>query len=241
MKQIIIITLLVVGIIGGAVIFSGGEDSAEGSPSNNFYGQENAEVVITEYGDFQCPACGQFAPIFSQMKEDYKDQVRFEFKHFPLVQIHPNAIAAHRAAEAAGNQGKFWEMHDLLYERQTAWSNSGTTSNNPAEIFEGYAQELGLDTEQYAADVRSSQTIGIINADIAQGREIGAESTPTFLLNGEIVSDINQLATVEGFSSFIDEALGNSESGSENENAASDESQGDEASKPEDQEAEASN
>ncbi len=242
MKQIIIISLLVIGIIGGAVLLGGGEDTAEGTASNHFYGQETAEVVITEFGDFECPACAQFYTVFSQVKEAYQDEVRFEYKHFPLVQIHPNAIAAHRAAEAAGNQGKFWEMHDLLYERQNAWRSTGTASNNPAEIFEGYAEELQLDLEQYRTDVRASETISTVNADIAEGRNIGVESTPTFLLNGEIISDINQLATVEGFSSFIDDALAEANGSAGNENAAPDETEGDEAvTKPEDQEADSAN
>jgi protein-disulfide isomerase len=214
-KQIIVIIVLVAGIIGAAVLLGGSDEETTGAVSNNFYGKEDSTVVLTEYADFECPACAQFAPVITQVKEIYKDQVKFEFKHFPLVQIHPNSIAAHRAAEASAQQGKFWEMHDLLFAQQQSWaaqnnSAGGFTNNNPAATFEQYASDLGLDIEQYKADVASDKTIGTINADIAAGREKGAESTPTFFLNGTLVEDLNQLATVEGFSAFLDNALGGS-------------------------------
>ena len=93
MKQIIITILVVVGIVGGAVLLSGGGDVAAGEPSNNFYGAEEGIITVREYGDFECPACAGFFPIVSQIKEQFKDNVRFEYKHFPLVQIHGNAQA----------------------------------------------------------------------------------------------------------------------------------------------------
>lgn len=212
MKQIIIIIVAVVGIIGAAVLLGGGDEETAGAVSNNFYGAENAEVVVTEYADFECPACAQFYPIINQVKEQFKDQVKFEFKHFPLVSIHPNSIASHRAAQAASNQGKFWEMHDVLYERQSAWAaqstgSGGFTNTNAAETFRSYAEELQLNMEQYDADVQASETIGTINADISLGRSVGVDSTPTFFLNGERIEDTNQLASVEGFSALIQEAL----------------------------------
>ena len=216
MKQLIGIIVLVAAIIGGAVLLSGSDEETAGAASNNFYGKEDASVVITEYGDFECPACAQFFPVVDTVKQQFEDRVKLEFKHFPLVQIHPNAIAAHRAAEAAAKQGQFWEMHDLLYERQPSWAAQSTgaggfSNTNAAEPFEGYAQELGLDVEQFKADVASSETIGTVNADIAEGRALGAESTPTFLLNGEIIDDLNSLATVEGFTALIEEALAEAE------------------------------
>jgi protein-disulfide isomerase len=216
MKQLIGIIVLVIGIIGAAVVFSGGGDDVAGAVSNNFYGQESATVTVTEFADFECPACAQFFPIISQVKEQFKDQVRFEFKHFPLVQIHPNSIAAHRAAQAAAKQGKFWEMHDLLYERQTSWraQSNGTgvsTNSNPGLTFERYAEELGLDVEQYKLDVSANETIGTINADIAAGKAKGAVSTPTFYINGKLVEDLASLATPEGFASVIQTAIDDAE------------------------------
>jgi len=217
MKQIIIGVLAVIVIIGGAVVFGKDKEAANGTPSNNFYGQEQATVTLIEYGDFECSACAAFHPIVSQIKEEYKDQIRFEFRHFPLVQIHFNAQAAHRAAQAAANQGKFWEMHDLLYERQASWSanvqqsgNGGpvASNNNPGPIFEGYAQELGLDIEQFKTDVASGDTLGIINSDVDLGGSDGVTGTPTFVLNGKKIDDTATVGTVEGFRALIDEALG---------------------------------
>lgn len=214
MKQIIIFGLVVAGIIGADVAF-GGSDSIVGAESNNFYGQESGVVTITEYGDFECPACAGFFPIVSQIKEEFQEQIRFEFKHFPLVQIHPNATAAHRASQAAANQGQFWEMHDLLYQRQGSWRSSGgvghngvpISNNNPTAIFEEYARELGLDMDQYIADANSSETLAIINADIDAGKQRGANSTPTFYIDGELIEDLNSIATVETMRQFIQDAI----------------------------------
>lgn len=203
MKQIIITVLAVVAIIGGAVVLGKNNGSQTAStPSNNFYGAENGIVTLIEYGDFECPACGSYYPIVKQLKEEFKDELRFEYKHFPLVQIHLNATAAHRAAQAAANQGKFWEMHDMLYERQTAWSNAG----GPSSIFEGYAQELGLDMDKYSNEVNSSETLAIINTDIEAGKAIGANSTPTFVLDGQII-DQTSITTVDAFRKLIQDAI----------------------------------
>jgi len=205
MKSIVIVALAIVAIIGGAVIFSSDDDVA-GAVSNNFYGQETGIVTVTEFGDFECPGCGAFAPIVAQVKESFKDQIRFEFRHFPLVQIHANATAAHRAAQAAANQGKFWEMHDLLYSRQNAWnSQSGTT--NPSSVFESYAQELDLDIETYTTDAAASETLGVINADIDLGKDSNVAATPTFIIDGELVTDSASISTVESFSAAIQSAI----------------------------------
>ncbi|MFT4532566.1 MAG: protein-disulfide isomerase [Candidatus Saccharimonadales bacterium] len=221
MKQIIITVLVIAGIIAAAMLISGSDDVA-GVESNNFYGPENGVITLTEYGDFECPACAGFFPYVSLVKEAFKDQVRFEFKHFPLVQIHQNAIAAHRAAQAASNQGMFWEMHDLLYEGQATWRSSGQTSptgapisNNPSGVFEEYARLLDLDLDLYIADVRNSETLGIINADIDAGKTLGAESTPTFYLDGVLIEDLNSLigpdtgqgVNITAFSSFLQNAI----------------------------------
>ena len=204
MKQVIIAVVVVVGIIVGAMLFSGNDESNNaGAVSNNWYGQENGVVTLTEYADFQCPACQQFAPLVSQVKEQFKDQVRFEFKHFPLVQIHPNATTAHRAAQAAANQGKFWEMHDLLYEQQQVWSDS----TSPTTVFEGYASQIGLDIEKYKIDAASSDVLTIINADIEAGKTLKVTGTPTFFIDGKKVDDTSTIASVETFSKVIQDAI----------------------------------
>lgn len=203
MKQIIIAVVVIVAIVGGAIFFSSEPEADTGATSNNFYGAEQGVITVTEYADFECPACASFSPIFSQVKEQFKDQVRFEFKHFPLVQIHQNAIAAHRATQAAASQGKFWEMHDILYERQQLWGSS----TNSSAVFEEYARELELNMDEYTATVGTSETLAVINADIAAGKALGVNSTPTFLIDGEIIEDVSQLGTVEGFANLIQQAI----------------------------------
>lgn len=204
MKQTLIIVAIVVAIVVGAVLLGKKDDTITSTQgSNNWYGQENGVVTLTEYGDFQCPACGQFFPIVAQVKELFKEQIRFEFKHFPLVQIHPNATAAHRAAQASANQNKFWEMHDMLYQRQTSWTNS----TNPTAVFEGYARELGLDMNAYNTDTAASQTLGIINFDIDSGKSQNVSGTPTFFIDGVKVEDTASIASVESFSQVIQAAI----------------------------------
>jgi protein-disulfide isomerase len=203
LKQIIIAVVLIVGIIGGAILLGGDDEATVGAVSNNYYGNENGIVTVTEYADFQCPACASFFPIVSQIKEQFTDDVKFEFRHFPLVQIHPNATTAHRAAQAAANQGKFWEMHDLLFERQQAWSQI----TNPTAVFEEYARELNLDIDIYKTDAASSATLAVINADIDLGKENNVNSTPTFLIDGEVIEDAASISSVEGFATLIQEAI----------------------------------
>lgn len=227
MKQVIIAVVVVIAIIGGAVLLSG-NDSVEGTGSNHFYGQEEGIVTVTEYADFQCPGCASFLPIVNEVKEQYKDQIRFEFKHFPLVAIHPNSIAAHRAAEAAGRQGKFWEMHDLLFQQQNSWN----TVTNPADIFRGYAEQLGLDMSQYDAEVNSSDVLATINADTSQGKDAGVSGTPSFFIDGEeIQSPTTTVNTVESFSARIQEAIDAKTDG----NQADENTQTEEAAKPEEE------
>lgn len=203
-KRFLLIILVCAAVFFG-LLFVNKKDaeapSGETAPTSHILGSEDAPVTLVEYGDFQCPACGAYYPILKEAKAKYGDRLAFQFRHFPLVQIHPNAMAAHRAAEAAGEQGKFFEMHDLLYERQSLW----TGSQNPAPVFEGYADELGLDLEQYRQDVASSETNSVIQADLAAGQELSVTATPTFVLNGTRIEE-NPRDT-EGFSKLIDEAF----------------------------------
>lgn len=144
-------------------------------------GAEGSSVYLIEYADFQCPSCAAVYPVTNQMYEEFGDQIEFVFRHFPLTSIHQNAMAAHRAAEAAGNQGKFWEMHDLLFERQQSWSSS----TSAVSVFEGYAQELELDMDQYRTDASSESTSKAINQSVSSGLDVGVQGTPSFFLNGE--------------------------------------------------------
>jgi len=166
--------------------------NTEGSPSR---GPESASVSIVEFSDFQCPFCRRVGPTMEKIEADYGDQVRIVFKNMPLS-IHPKAQAAHAAGEAAHRQGKFWEMHDRIFANQ---------SRLEPEIFEGYAQEIGLDMERYRADVASSPVKERISADIEEARRLGVTGTPGFFVNGRFVSGAQPYET---FKRLIDEEIG---------------------------------
>lgn len=154
---------------------------AEIKASDYVRGQGSKKVTLIEYGDFQCPACRGYYTIVEQLVQTYGDDIKLVFRHFPLFTIHKNALAAHRAAEAAGKQGKFWGMYSKLYENQLGWSESSSA----ASIFEGYAQELGADMTKFKTDVASSEVNSVINADTESGQKgFDVSSTPTFILNG---------------------------------------------------------
>lgn len=178
-----------------------GNSNGQVQASQHIVGNPESKVTLVEYGDFQCPACYSYEPAVQEVIEKYGDRIAFQFRHFPLIQIHTNAMAAHKAAEAAGMQGKFWEMHDLLYERQPTWSQSA----NVTPIFESYAEELELDMEQYKTDVRSSEVNAVINADLSEGKAAGATGTPTFVLNGKKLEGLT--AEFASFAEVLDEAL----------------------------------
>lgn len=144
-------------------------------------GNSEAAVVLTEYSDFQCPACAAAAPVAAALVEQYGDSLRFEYKHFPLISIHPHAVAAAVASEAAGQQGKFWEMHDMLFAKQTTWAPTAS----PQVYFIEYAKELGLDVDQFKLQLGSSVLESSIRQSFNDVRAKGYTGTPTFELNGE--------------------------------------------------------
>lgn len=150
------------------------------------FGSTANKVVLIEYGDFQCPGCGSLFPTLKPLKEHYKDQLTFVFRDFPLTSIHPNALAAATAAEAAGLQGKWWEYHDKLYQNQTNWSELDATERS--EIFETYARDLGVNIEQFKKDVKNPKIVEKIKRDQALGKKIGASATPTLVLNGKTLA-----------------------------------------------------
>lgn len=203
LKVILIVIGAILAVVG-FLVFTKPAEKSESNPSQHTIGAGTGGVTLVEYGDFECPACGQYFPILQQVKAEYGDKITFQFRHFPLESIHPNARAASRAAEAAGKQNKFWEMHDYLFTYQAEWKSSG----DPLSIFEGYARTIGVENmEQFAADYRSSEVNAVINADLSAGREIGVQSTPTFTLNGKLLNP-NPSATYESFKVLLDEALG---------------------------------
>jgi protein-disulfide isomerase len=146
-------------------------------------GPANAPVHIEEFGDFECPPCGIFHPILEQMEGEFGDKIQVTFREFPLVPTHQHALAAASAAEAAGLQGKFWEMHKLIYDRQQKWK--GEFDVRP--VFEGYAKEIGIDVERYKRDVGSDLVQQRIFQDGKRGHSLGVKGTPTVFMNGREV------------------------------------------------------
>jgi cyclophilin family peptidyl-prolyl cis-trans isomerase/protein-disulfide isomerase/predicted small lipoprotein YifL len=146
-------------------------------------GPEDALLTILEYSDFQCPACGAFYSELNKLMETYPEEVRLVFRHFPLESLHPNATLAAQAAEAAGLQGKFWEMYDALFSKQSSWSS--LTTEEFTDWLENEAASLGLDVDQFMADLTSEAVVTKIQQELDYGTNtIGLNATPTILLNG---------------------------------------------------------
>jgi len=143
----------------------------------------SSPVVIEEYGDYQCPPCGQLYPELKQIELEYGDQVKIVFHHFPLMMKHKNALLAAHAAEAARNQSKFWEMHDLLYRNQKEWAELA----DPRPVFESYARQLKLKMDQFDTDLLSNQIDQRIIADIQRGTSLGVTGTPTVFLDSQLL------------------------------------------------------
>jgi protein-disulfide isomerase len=158
-------------------------------------GAADAPVTLTEYGDYQCPTCGLYHPIVNELLSRYQGKLKLEFHHFPLVTAHPNAMAAALAAEAAGDQGKFWEMNDIIFEHQNDWSRSPAAQT----IFLQYALQIGLDSNRFMQAMKSPETQERVLADVRRGNDI-VKGTPTFLVNGTVIPDLPNL---EGLSDLI--------------------------------------
>lgn len=165
-------------------------------------GKVEAPVTLVEYSDFQCPACAAYHPLTKQLAQDFPDTLKIVFRHFPLVKIHPNAMPAARAAEAAHAQGKFWEMHDTLFEHQQDWAKQ----SDPNKTFVSYAQTLGLDIDKFQADINDSAIGSIIQTDLERGNQDDVPGTPTFFLNG---SKLQSPQSYEEFKQVIEEAVKN--------------------------------
>lgn len=205
----------IVVVFGGILVFHGNNSNNPGSSSakatNHVEGNLSSKVTLIEYGDYECPVCEGYNATVQQVQQKYNDTVKFQFRNLPLSQIHPNAIAGARAAEAADLQGKFWQMHDLLYN-QTNWQE-WSTSNNPEPFFWSYAKQLGLKATQFKSDFASSTVNGRIQADIAAfSKTKQQEATPSFFVNGTYVSntklvDSSGTPSLANFSQVLDTAL----------------------------------
>lgn len=147
-------------------------------------GDPNSKVTVIEFGDFQCPACSSVEKeLQTGVFPQYGSKINFVFKHFPLVDIHKNAMSSAYAAEAAGVQGKFWQMHDKLYAQQTEWSEV----SDPQPKYEAYARDLGLDVTKFKNDMKSKDVKARVEKDKKLAGELGLPGTPTFFVNGKIV------------------------------------------------------
>ena len=200
-KSWMIFAIIVVAIVGGMIYISTqnrlnvsdinndqlntiiGAESRNGDIADHEIGSKSPKVTIIEYADYQCPGCSAAAPKAKALAEKYKDHVRLIFRNFPIASSHPNARAAAAVAEAAGLQGKFWEMNKLLYTNQDAWKNANITDRD--NIFKSYAEQLKLNIDQYKTDIASNRVKNKIDFDMALGRKHGVAATPTFYINGK--------------------------------------------------------
>lgn len=172
------------------------------SEKDHIKGNKDAKVTLVEFSDFQCPACGAYFPIVKQVYETKKDKMRLVYKHFPLA-VHKNADEAGYASEAASTQGKFWEMHDMLFSKQSDWSES----DKPQEFFEKYAKELKLDMDRFKKDYDDKAVRQKVDDDLAYGTQLLVNGTPTFYLNGVKLDPSPR--TVAEFEKLIDDAGNN--------------------------------
>ena len=224
-KMWIIFSVVVVAIVGGMIYMSSQgkldvSDLSEGSSNrilpaeerngnigDRVFGNKDAKILLIEYGDYQCnPGCRMFHENFSPImqSEEYKDKIAFVYRNFPIPQIHPNAIASASAAEAAGQQGKFWEMWDALLTNQAEWSGAGPSERN--SFFERYATAIGVNLEQFRTDQASEAVSKKIAFDRAIATAIGVSGTPTIFLNGKQV-DGERIGSTEAIKTLLDEAI----------------------------------
>jgi protein-disulfide isomerase len=146
-------------------------------PTDHVLGPEHAPVTVVEYGDFECPNCRNAMPAVKMLLKRFENEVRFAFRHFPLEEVHPHALVAAEAAECAGAQGKFWQMHDLLFENQSHLK--------PKHLLL-YAEQLGLDMAQYVAAMDDEVYLQRVREHIDSGRRSHLRATPGFFVNGKI-------------------------------------------------------
>lgn len=212
-----LVTLLI--LIGGVFFISKSDTNNSNNPSNNtttlsseqkklldvvpddyFKGNKNANVTIVEYLDFECEACGAYYPLVKQMADEYKNDIRIVNRYYPLMG-HKNGLPSAWAVEAAAKQGKYWEMHDVLFENQKSWGERPTAD---PKIFEEYATQIGLNLEQFKNDVASKEVKERVQRDMSSGQQLGVNGTPTFFLNGEKIPNPK---SAEDFRSFIQAAI----------------------------------
>lgn len=215
-KRFLSILAAIVIIFVGFFVLSKHNPSSTGSnsngkqPTNHVEGKGTKNVTLMEYGDYECSVCEAYFPTVEAVQAKYGDSITFQFRNLPLPSIHPNAYASARAAEAAGLQNKYFEMHDILYTNSNwqVW----TVAKNPTSFFQNYAQQLNLDLNKFNSDMNSSNVNDLINADMAEFKKTGQQTaTPTFFVNGKYIDNKDLVdqngPSVDKFSAQIDAAI----------------------------------
>lgn len=208
----VLVILVIVGAVFGMVklaqvnrqLATTGGAVSQIVSSDHAIGNASSTLVLVEYADFQCPACRAYAPIVKELTDTYKDKILFVYRYFPLYQIHLNARITAQAAEAAGNQGKFWEMHDLLFTNQEDWASK--SPSNIEVVLAQYAEKLGLNVEKFKADLNSVATKDRVAVDLASGLKAQVGGTPTFFLNGKML-DYQEINTSDKFKAVLAKTL----------------------------------
>ena len=193
---LVVAALLLYAFTGAAA--SEPSKSARPTADDISYGPADAPLSVIEYSDFQCPFCAQYAEWLSTLRDRYGDRVNFVYRFFPLAN-HQYATIAAKVAYAASLQGKFWEMHDLLFKNQKEW----TESDDPRPFFDSYAKELGLDLDKFHSDADAQSTTDFIKKQAAEGKAAGVSHTPWFVVDGKSVLP----RSLEEFDKLIREAL----------------------------------
>ena len=178
-------------------------NAPSGAQPPNMLGSPTATVTVEEFADFQCPSCGQVHTIMKNVQSAYGNRIKFVYRHYPLSQLHKNAYDASLAAEAAGQQNRFWDMQNQLFTNQQAWSNS--TDVRP--IFTDYAQKMGLDVPKFQSDMLALATKLRVDEDIKRGNALSLNSTPSIFINGRVL--LTPQLNVEAIRAIIDAELQN--------------------------------
>jgi protein-disulfide isomerase len=186
---VIIAAVLVAAVGGGFMMFRSAQPQSPTTPTpaGGSVATSKGVVTIDEYGDYQCPPCGALHPIIKTLKGEYGDRIQFAFHHFPLTQLHSHALEASYAAAAAGLQGKFWEMHNMLYEKQSEWSEVGDFRPIVLE----FARKIGLDLPRFTRDIDGLQVVTIVSEDMQRGALLGVNGTPTVFINSQLIHSDN--------------------------------------------------
>ncbi len=210
----LIVIVLIAAVAGGWILLRSSQQSRNsnkatpdpalevlGADPPHIRGNVNAPVTLEEFGDFQCGSCGAYYPELKKIEAEFGDRLRVIFRELPLVPTHEHALLAAQAAEAAGLQGKFWEMHDKLYENQKTW----TEARDLVPVFVDYAKQIGLNPDQFMKDLNGDKVAMRIFQDGKRAHAFNLRSTPTFFVNGKQATDDQWKP--EGLRQMINDAL----------------------------------